>query len=135
MKLEGSSGWFWISPLERCEDMPGHDREILHGERKVIGSATVFYDPKIGGDAPYKHWTAVPEDRREFEVSLGDDGRPRKKDMAGRWRTVDESGTGIRVGSKRPPDMPGDAYSVLTRIAREHDAVPAQEKASSAPPR
>ena len=60
---------------------------------------------------------------------MGDDGRLRKKDMAGRWRILDESGTGIRIGSKRPPNIPGDAYSVLTRIKRERDAVPLQKKA------
>ena len=54
--------------------------------------------------------------------------------MAGRWRIVDESGTGIRAGSKHPPDAPGDAYSVLTRIGREHDAVPVQEKGSVVSP-
>jgi hypothetical protein len=102
----------------------------LDGEQKAIVSATVFYDSKIGGDAPYKHWPAIPEDRHEFEISLGDDGRLRKKDMARRWSTVDESGTGIRAGSKRPPDVPGDAYSVLTRIEREHDAVPVRGNGS-----
>ena len=76
--------------------------QIVDSERKVIGSATVFFDPKLEGDGTYKHWSAVPEDRREFDISMGDDGRLRRKDMAGRWRIVDESGTGIRVGSKRP---------------------------------
>ena len=76
----------------------------------------------------HKHWTVVPDDRHEFYISMGDDGRLRKKDMAGRWRIVDESGTGIRVRSKRPPNIPGDAYCVLTRTEREHDAAPLQHK-------
>ena len=36
-------------------------------------------------------------------------------DFGGRWRTVDESGTGLRAGTSRPPDMPSDAYEYLQR--------------------
>ena len=36
-------------------------------------------------------------------------------DFDGRWRTVDESGTGLRAGTTRPPDMPSDAYEYLKR--------------------
>ena len=53
VKLDGLSGWFWISPIERWEDIPGHDREIVDGEHKVTGSATVLFDPKIGGDGTH----------------------------------------------------------------------------------
>ncbi len=35
--------------------------------------------------------------------------------FGGRWRTVDESGTGLRAGTSRPPDMPGEAYEYMQR--------------------
>ena len=100
MKLEGISGWFWISPTEKWDDQRNFDREIRDGDHQATGSATVFFDPKLGGEEPYKHWSLTPEDRRQFVTTLGDDGRLRRKDMAGRWRTVDESGTGFEQDPK-----------------------------------
>ena len=36
-------------------------------------------------------------------------------DFGGRWRTVDEAGTGLRAGTSRPPDMPSDAHEYRQR--------------------
>ena len=46
---------------------------------------------------------------------MTDEGKLCKMDFGGRWRTVDESGTGLRAGTSRLPNMPSDAYEYLQR--------------------
>ena len=56
---------------------------------------TIFYDQnRDDGEPSYKHKNRL-DDARDWEITMGDDGGLCKKDLAGRWRTVDESGTGI----------------------------------------
>ena len=80
---------------------------------------TIFYDQnRDDGEPSYKHKNRL-DDARDWEITMGDDGGLCMKDLAGRRRTVDESGTRIRAGSTRPPDLPSDAYEILQRIKKD----------------
>ena len=84
---------------------------------------TMFYDKNKGPNTPtYVHKTKVSDDKKWTEITLTDEGRLCKMDFGGRWRTVDESGTGVRVGSTRPPDIPADAYEFLRRGKKKDPA-------------
>ena len=74
---------------------------------------TIFYDKNKEGDIPtYVHRSKIEGEAPWTDITLADDGRLCLRDMGSRWRTVDESGTGCRAGSSRPPDIPADAYDV-----------------------
>ena len=95
-------------------------------------TVTIFYDQnREDGEPTYAHKSKLPDDRF-WDITMGDDGRLRKKDLGGRWRTVDESGTGVRDGSTRPPDVPGDAYELLRKAKK--DKGPDTPASSSAVP-
>ena len=80
-------------------------------------TVTIFYDLNGDDGAPtYLHKSKTTAD--ETRISLTDEGRLCKLDLGGRWRTVDESGTGLRAGSTRPPDIPSDAYELRKKRAQ-----------------
>ena len=99
----------WPSLLDPSADLP------LDSER-VRYTVTLFYDQnKEPGKPTYPLRTVLPPDRVYWDISLMEDGRLCKQALGGRWRTVDESGTGIRAGSNRPPEVPRDAFSLMQK--------------------
>ena len=115
--------WYWTEPIEHWASKPNANTPFSIDGFSIRYTITVFYDKNIIGDTPtYFHKTKVAEDRKWTSISLTDDGRLCKMDFGGRWRTVDESGTGLRAGTSRPPDMPSDAYEYLQRGKRKDPA-------------
>ena len=115
VQLREEDQWYWTGPVENWATMPHPNEELTMEGFTIRYMVTIFYDQNREDGAPsYKHKTRL-DDARDWEITMGDDGGLRKKDLSGRWRKVDESGTGIRTGSTRPPGIPGDLHEILTK--------------------
>ena len=115
--------WYWTGPIEEWEQLPDPTEEFHFEGYAIRYVITVFYDKNGVDGSP----TYVPNKvADEYHITFAEDGRLCKQDLGGRWRTVDESGTGIRAGSSRPPNIPSDAHEFMRRSRGSTDAAPSQ---------
>ena len=138
LQLREEDSWYWDGPVEHWVSLPDPTQELTVEGCTLRYTVTIFYDKNKEDDTPtYVHKSKVEEDKSWTDITLADDGKLCRKDMAGRWRTVDESGTGCRAGSSRPPDIPADAFELLRRGRKKDDpsslAVPATARAGLSP--
>ena len=98
--------WYWAGPLEHWAVLPDPTPLFTIEGFTVRYTVTLFYDRnREDGEPSYMHKSKKPDVACFWDITMADDGRLCKKDLGGRWRTVDESGTGVRAGSTRPPDI------------------------------
>ena len=138
LQVREEDDWYWDCPVEHWVSLPDPIQEVTVEGFTLRYIITIFYDKNKEDDTPtYIHKSRVEEDKSWTDITLADDGRLCRKDMAGRWRTVDESGTGCRAGSTRPPDVPADAFEFLRRGHKKDDpsslAVPASAETGLSP--
>ena len=74
---------------------------------------TVFYDEEFHGRPTYLNKDDATADTRYTRIFLGPHGELVRSDLGDKWRKADQSGTGLRAGSARPPDAPADAFALL----------------------
>ena len=121
--LREGDTWYWTEPMERWASLPCPTTTFDIEGFSIRYMITVFYDKNKDTNTPtYVHQAKVTEDKKWTAITLTDEGRLCKMDFGGRSRTVDESGTGVRAGSTRPPDIPGDAYEFLRRGKKKDPA-------------
>ena len=121
--LREEDTWYWTEPMEHWASLPCPTTTFDIEGFSIRYMITVFYDKNKDTNTPtYVHKTKVTEDKKWTAITLTDEGRLCKMDFGGRWRTVDESGTEVRAGSTRPPDIPGDAYEFLRRGKKKDPA-------------
>ena len=87
--LREEETWYWAGPVENCATLQHPTLEFTIEGFTIRYIITIFYDQsREDGEPTYVHKSKVPEDRR-WDITLADDGRLCKQDMAGRWKTVD----------------------------------------------
>ncbi len=95
-------------PMERWTELPAIPHLSKSTERScdISPPCSATRTETMVTQLTYVRRKDAPEEEWDYRTFLRMEGELTRRDAGGRLRTLDETGTGMRKGSPRPPDIP-----------------------------